>query len=536
MPVPGHDYGVDTALQLKDLNWGNIHAQRNANPVFAGRYFNPNVSVTWVDEETKNIKAANPDLAHIFPMQSPGLRELTNRVQGIDHIRVEIDPPRVVARAGAVTLSSTGAITAIAVAKGGAGYTAPPAVKIISGSGAGAKATTNINAQGEVTSINVTAGGAGYRSNVRVVVNINAPPAGGATAKAGVVTLSAAGAITNIAVAGGGAGYKKPPAIVIKGGNSEATATAAISALGAVTAINMTSTGSGYHHGITVDIDPPPAPGRKATAGGVSFTSAGAVSGIAIANAGSGYVAAPAVHISSDIGLGAGATATANIAGGQVTSITIVTGGSYRFANVDFVRRWGEVDAKATCSRVWDVVKGGELAFPDSKTVIIYLDIEATVRLNPHYWAGWASSVYWYCTGFFQWPFYPGLYCTTKHNPQDPGASVLLHRVPSDDVQDGLTLPPNGCASRCWGVFATNPQLPNRFDPNYQPDWQNRFDDWVQTVHVFFGLFAWSVKVKVLLWQYGMQGGSPPAFDALHVDLDESSPSGEATRRMLKIP
>lgn len=62
------------------------------------------------------------------------------------------------AQAGAITFAS-GAITAIAVAAGGTGYTAPRV--LITGDGAGATATATV-AGGVVTAITVTAGGAGY--------------------------------------------------------------------------------------------------------------------------------------------------------------------------------------------------------------------------------------------------------------------------------------------------------------------------------------------------------------------------------------
>ena len=632
MPKQGHDYGVDAATPTKDLNWANIHGQRNANPVFIGRYFNPHVSVAWVDGESANVKAANPDLAYVFPMQNPGARNANEhrmdyRLGGLHHIMVEIDGPRRRSRAGAVSISG-GAVTAIAIYDGGVGYTAAPAVSISSTAGAGAAAKAVINAEGVVTGINITTGGAGYKSDVRIIVSIAAPPAG-TTARAGAVTVSPSGSITAIAIANGGAGYKQAPAVVIRGGDSNAKANTTINA-GKVTAINVTDGGSGYREqgGILVKIKAPP-PAVTAKAGQVTVSAAGAITKIAVKKGGSRYVTAPGVSISSDSGSGAKANATIN-AKGAVTAINVTDGGSGYKANGKFevkidppppavharagtvtlsaaggitniavanggagyktrpdvtifgagagatatstidaqgvvtainvtaagngyslpnpdpgaVRKWGEADAKAVCNRVWDVVKGGELTLPDSRSVIVYLDIEAGVTLSPDYWHGWASGVYWFSTGFFQWPFYAGLYCMTQHNPEAEHIATdphdQLHRIPSDDVIDGLTLPPNSCSSRCYGIFATNPQVDNRFDVGFQPDWENRFEDWPQTVRVIFGLFPWDFKVKVVLWQYGMQQGnpnpSPPAFNALGIDLDEASPDGEATRRMLKIP
>ena len=390
MPIAGHDYGVDSGSQLRQLNWQAIQQQRNANPTFAGRYFNPHVSVTWVNGEANNVKQSNPNLSYVFPMQNPGGRGQTNRVEGLHYIVVILGAPpagpnAARATAGAVNLSPTGAITGIAVANGGGGYAAAPAVRIFSGAGSGAAATATV-ANGAVTRINVTAGGSGYKQDGSV-------------------------------------------------------------------------------------------------------------------------------------------------------------------ADSNTVQAWGDTDAKETCGRISDRVNAKELLYPSPKSVYVYLDIEAGVAMSPDYWYGWASKVYWFGTGFFEWPFYPCLYCTTIHNPTDTGNDPNLHRIPSGDVQNGLTAPPNSFPSRCWGIFASNPQVPPdpsvaRYAPNFQPDWQNRFDEWTQTVHVIFGLFPWKTVVRVLLWQYAMQSlpgpgnahPSPAAFNALRVDLDETSPSGEAIPNMLKLP
>jgi hypothetical protein len=211
-------------------------------------------------------------------------------------------------------------------------------------------------------------------------------------------------------------------------------------------------------------------------------------------------------------------------------------------ADSEAVRFWGDADARAVCSRIWDRVKNGDLKFPKSKKVIVYLDIEAAdqpgqpgEKLSPDYWYGWASQVWWFPAGGLQYPFYPGIYCTTMH-PKDAPGDDLHHRVPNQDVQDALNDPVNNLASRCYGIWASNPEIPGRFAKNFQLDWDNRFDDWKQTVHVIFGFWESSAVVPVRIWQYVV-------LNALNVDLDETaplrgdaSPDADAVNWMLDIP
>jgi hypothetical protein len=98
--------------------------------------------------------------------------------------------------------------------------------------------------------------------------------------------------------------------------------------------------------------------------------------------------------------------------------------------DAETVQAWGAEDAKQTCKLIVDAVGRNELKYPLLGTVIVYLDIEAGVNLSADYWYGWASAVFWYCTGF-RHPFYPGVYCPTTHNPNDAGGKNELHRIPS---------------------------------------------------------------------------------------------------------
>jgi hypothetical protein len=191
----------------------------------------------------------------------------------------------------------------------------------------------------------------------------------------------------------------------------------------------------------------------------------------------------------------------------------------------DTVRGWGNQDASEVCSKIAAAVNSNNnpLHLPSSRRVIVYLDVEYDVDLSADYWYGWASTVWWFAVvtstiPFLHFPFYPGIYCTTTA----PGKS-LYNRVPNQSIQDALNASVNNLASRCYGIWASNPELNGRFAPGYQPDWTNRFAKWQQTVQVTFFNFKIPIDVPVRLWQYAAMPG-PQNFNTLHVDLDETAP------------
>jgi hypothetical protein len=217
------------------------------------------------------------------------------------------------------------------------------------------------------------------------------------------------------------------------------------------------------------------------------------------------------------------------------------------------VQGWGEQDAKAFCASIVAAVKGKDkLQIPTLNGVIVYLDIEApdpgqpAIRLSPDYWYGWASSIVFYRSGLFC-PFWPGIYCPTMHNPDAKGADDL-HRIPSSnvttsphtDIQTGLTAPPNNLRSICYGIWASNPEEPNRYSQTFTPDWgsppNSRFDAWEQTVHIIFGRVEWKTKVPVRIWQYAADSSSAPqTFTDCHVDFDETA-NAYGVNWMLLVP
>jgi hypothetical protein len=231
--------------------------------------------------------------------------------------------------------------------------------------GRGATAVANLNPNtGMLSSITVTNLGSGYANPV-VTLSGNAP----ATASAVLGNGSSKGTITGIKLVNGGQYYSSAPTVSIQdsqgGTGTGATATATITN-GVVTGITVTSSGSGYTRPVVTitapvmalatreAILPVPTVGISDLPGGGSGAFAspllnqnGTLSGIAIANNGatatanlaSGtisslnltnpgqfYTAAPTVLISdSNGGSGSGATATATVVTGRIIAPPAIT-------------------------------------------------------------------------------------------------------------------------------------------------------------------------------------------------------------------
>ena len=227
---------------------------------------------------------------------------------------------------GTATLSN-GAISAIAVANPGIGYTTAPAVTITDSTGSGATATATI-ANGVVTAITVTNAGTGYSNpvitiapppvmnsgytNPTVTFTNNSP----ATANASV----SGGGVTAINLVSGGSFYgTTPPVVTLSGGGGTgATATATV-INGIVTAITVNSPGSGYNSAPTVSIAPPITAAAEVTDGILEAV---------LSYSGTLYTQTPNVTFSDSAGQGSGATGYAVMVGGQVADIVMTSYGS----------------------------------------------------------------------------------------------------------------------------------------------------------------------------------------------------------------
>ena len=292
--------------------------------------------------------------------------------------RVRLSMPGSGAAGTAVVVG--GAVTSITVTAGGSGYTTAPTVSITGGGGSGA-AGTAVVVGGVVTSITVTAGGSGYTTAPTVSLTnvlwtgqldslIHIERRSGNNA----VQLLARGPLIELT--------QREVEVPMKTSVTVAAATAAVLTAAGVPANRRGSIGGartmarwwstrqpavnalreleeteiGFlhetrdglismdpeNHRLTGDRliasmrftadEPPTAPTVSITGGGGTGATAtavvvgGAVTSITVTAGGSGYTTAPTVSITG--GGGSGAAGTAVVVGGVVTSITVTAGGS----------------------------------------------------------------------------------------------------------------------------------------------------------------------------------------------------------------
>lgn len=132
------------------------------------------------------------------------------------------------------------------------------------------------------------------------------------------------GFVVDVRVLDAGSGYEATPSVRIVGGGGTGATAEATMANGVVTSIRVVSPGSGYTGPVTVQIDPPPFPPRKAVA--IAEIVNGFIVGLTVLDGGNGYTEAPTVLVAG--GGGNGATATAQLSNGVVTGFTITNPGS----------------------------------------------------------------------------------------------------------------------------------------------------------------------------------------------------------------
>jgi phage tail sheath protein FI len=145
-----------------------------------------------------------------------------------------------------------GAITAITVTSGGAGYTQTPTVDI-TGDGSGATATATLATTGSVKSITVTAGGTGYVDAETVTLTGDTT---GSIATATVVDGDIDGIVDSLTILSAGSGFQSGETVTISGGSGTGL-TATIEVGFAVESVTVASNGADYTDaGTTVTIVP----------------------------------------------------------------------------------------------------------------------------------------------------------------------------------------------------------------------------------------------------------------------------------------
>jgi FtsP/CotA-like multicopper oxidase with cupredoxin domain len=207
---------------------------------------------------------------------------MTDPGSGYSNAQVDITGPGTGARADAVIVKK-GSVVAITVNSPGSGYTAPVVTFASSGGGSGASAT----AYGSVDQVTVTDGGLGYTFPT---VEFDFPDAADGIQATGHALTDANGTITDVIVDNAGSGYSFAPGVAVHNGTladpiagaTLATATTSLS----ITSIVMDTFGSSYNNPPLVGIGDPTGSGATATA----QLDNGIISSITLRNGGSGYI------------------------------------------------------------------------------------------------------------------------------------------------------------------------------------------------------------------------------------------------------
>ena len=244
---------------------------------------------------------------------------------------------------GALLYSAGTVSPLITITNPGSGYTSPPTITAVGGTGTGATFTSTIQ-NGSVVSISVTNPGSGYSVNDQVQLIITG---GGSDNSAQLTAVLSNTTLSSIVVTAGGSGYTSAPSVTIGPpgvGGVQATATSAVTS-NAVTDVTLTNPGSGYTSTPSVSFG---GPGVGAMAS--AFITPGYIASITVTSGGSGYTSAPTLTIVG--GGGTGATATAILTPTSIATITPTAGGSgytgTPSVNIGAPQMAGGVQARAT--------------------------------------------------------------------------------------------------------------------------------------------------------------------------------------------
>lgn len=222
------------------------------------------------------------------------------------------------------TLGPTSTIT-----NSGSNYTSAPTITLqTTGAGSGAVLTGTV-LNGSLVKVTTTTPGSGFAIVDLVVATVQG---GGSDDQAvcGTPTVTTtSGGLSGAYITNGGQGYTSRAYVQFTGGGGSGASASLAIQNGVITGAAIVSPGTGYTSLPTVAvIDPgipgsPPIPGGSGVVGGVTLAF-GQITAIPVASGGSGYISPPTVQI---IGDGIGATAVANIQGGQVIGIQMTNPG-----------------------------------------------------------------------------------------------------------------------------------------------------------------------------------------------------------------
>jgi hypothetical protein len=208
-----------------------------------------------------------------------------------------------------------GVITAVTPARYGQGYASVPNVVVLDPTGYGAVVTAVLSG-GQITGYTVVNGGSGYSSSPFVVI-----PSSATLWNPNQVWYAGQVVVVSNHICDALNGTPGVPANTFL---CLADVNPTSSAFSVVYRLTITNPGSGYVPQAVASISGPPGSGTTATA--TVNVSGGVVTSLSVVNPGSGYTSAPSVTISG--GGGIYATATATMSAGSVTGFTVTNGGS----------------------------------------------------------------------------------------------------------------------------------------------------------------------------------------------------------------
>jgi alpha-tubulin suppressor-like RCC1 family protein/type II secretory pathway pseudopilin PulG len=315
----------------------------------------------------------------------------------------------------------------------GRGYTSAPTVNIVGGSGTGATATANISGDC-VTNITVTSAGSGYSNTTFAVLS------GGGGTGAGPIGLNRVGPVTSANITNAGSGYTTAPTVTFSSG--AAAGTAVLSASPVISRVNISTGGSGYTSAPTVTISGGGGTGATATA----TITAGAVTSVTLTSPGSGYTSTPTVTFT---GGGATTDATGTVTFGYtVAGITITNGGSYTVGGLPGITISGGGGSGATAN----AVVTGPL---ELRSYILYGLPNGSMVPAPRLVTG--GRKFSQLVGIAGWNVTPGFCGIT--NSADPGPPAGAGRLYCWGAQNSYVLGNNLTGS----AIKTTPVLVNNF-------------------------------------------------------------------------
>ncbi|MBI5766603.1 MAG: filamentous hemagglutinin N-terminal domain-containing protein [Verrucomicrobia bacterium] len=243
-------------------------------------------------------------------------------------IPVTIASPNLTATGTVAFNQTSGIVSSITIGNGGSGYAAnanniavtiPAPTKVDAVLGTATLSGTSVN------SVPITTAGNGYTPNTQVALTVTNAPGDTGTGFAAVANINSVGRVGSIRITNMGTGYAAVPTVAVPAAPALTTAlgVANTDASGRITSVTITEPGSGYY-ATTAPAITFAAPATVTTAANATgnTNAAGALTSITVNTSGAtaatgGYFsAAPVITLTN------GATATAAVLNGVITSIT----------------------------------------------------------------------------------------------------------------------------------------------------------------------------------------------------------------------